>query len=223
MTALSSTAVLSSGGLTASVSPMGLTAATTSLRALLSCEAEEVFGEKASGLRDALVCVMGADSLPRDMKDALESFLHRLEGNCSALKTHRPIVEQYKNLRGSIDSYNTNVMGLLDRIDKLEAEFNALTAAAAELQRQLDANALRQQEIGTELADLHAQSQQLIADYQTNNKALVGCQSAYDFSLPVWNAVLVSWEQMKELIVRLPDPPTESAAEAPQSTDQPSA
>lgn len=95
LTSLSSTAALSSSGLTTSVSPIGLPAATSSLRSLLSCEAEEVFGDKASNLRDALVRVVGADLLPRDTKDALQSFLHRLEGNCSALRTHKPIVEQY--------------------------------------------------------------------------------------------------------------------------------
>lgn len=77
------------------------------------------------------------------------------EGNCSASKTHKLIVYQYKNLRDSIDSYNANVMGLLDRIDRLEVEFNALMDTTAELQWQPDANALRQQEIGTEQADLH--------------------------------------------------------------------
>lgn len=66
-------------------------------------------------------------------------------------------------------------MGLLDRIDKLEAEFNALVAAAADLQKQLEVNVHRQEEIGSEQIELHTQSQQLIADYQANNKALVGC------------------------------------------------
>lgn len=130
------------------------------------------FGDKASGLRNALVYVMGANSLPRDMKDALRSFLLRLEDNYLALKTHRPIVQQYKNLRDSIDSYNANVMGLLDHIDKLEAEFNILTDVAAELQWKLVANALRQQENRTEQADLHP-IQQLIADHQTNTRAIV--------------------------------------------------
>lgn len=32
----------------------------------------------------------------------------------------------------------------------------------------------------------------------------------------------MSWEQMKELIARLPDPPTESTEEAPQPANQPS-
>lgn len=139
--------------ITIQVSPMGLATATISLCSLLSYVANEVFGDKASGLRDALVCVMRANSLPCKMKIALQSFLLRLESNCSTVKTHRPIVEQYKNLQDSINSYNANVMGLLDLIDKLEAEFNALTDAAAELQPQLDANTLRQQEIGTEQAD----------------------------------------------------------------------
>lgn len=97
-------------------------------------------------------------------------------------------------------------MGLLDRIDKLEAEFNMLVTAAADLQKQLEVNVHRQEEIGSEQAVLHTQSQQLITDYQANNKALIGCQNSYDFSLPVWNAALLSWEQMKDLIKRLPDP-----------------
>lgn len=198
------------------MSPIGLSAAVSALRTLLSCEAEEVFGDKANSLRDALVRVLSADFVPCETKDALQSFLQRLEGNCSALKTHKPIVEQYKNLRESIDSYNTNVMGLLDRIDKLEVEFNSLVTAAAALQKQLEVNVNRQEEISGEQAGLHTQSQQLIADYQANNKALVSCQSAYDFSLPVWNAVLLSWEQMKDLIARLPDPPAEITEEPPQ-------
>lgn len=222
LTSLSSTAALSSGGLAASVSPIGLTAAMSALRTLVSCEAEEVFGDKASSLRDALVRMLCADFIPREAKDALQSFLQRLEGNCSALKTHKPVVEQYKTLRESIDSYNTNVMGLLDRIDKLEAEFNMLVTAAADLQKQLEVNVHRQEEIGSEQAELHTQSQQLITDYLANNKALVGCQSAYDFSLPVWNAVLLSWEQMKDLITRLPDPPAESTEEPPLPANQPS-
>lgn len=116
-------------------------------------------------------------------------------------------------MRGSIDSYNANVMGLLDRIDKLEAEYNVLVAAAEDLQKQLEVNVDRQKDIGNEQVVLHTQSQQLITDYQANNKALIGCQNAYDFSLPVWNAALLSWEQMRGLINRLPDPPAESTGE----------
>lgn len=209
LTSLSSTVNLTSSGFAASTPPMGFAAAMSALRALTSCNAEEAFGDKASNLRDALVCMVSADFVPRETKDGLQSFLQRLEGNCSALKTHKPVVKQYRTLRGSIDSYNANVIGLLDRIDKLEAEYNVLVAAA-DLQKQLEVNVHRQEEIGNEQAVLHTQSQQLITDYQANNKAQLGCQSSYDFSLPVWNAALLSWEQAKDLINRLPDPPAES-------------
>lgn len=212
---------LSAGSLAASAPPIGLTAALSALRSLASSEAEEAFGDKAGNLHDALVCIVGADAVPREARDGFQSFLQRLEGNCSALRTHKPIVEQYRTLRGSIDSYNANVMGLLDRIDKLEAEYNVLVSAAKELQEQLEVNVNRQTDIGREQVDLHTQSQQLIADYQANTKALIGCQNSYDFLLPVWNAALLSWEQMKGLINRLPNPPTEGADELPRPSDMP--
>lgn len=116
----------------------------------------------------------------------------------------------------------TNVLGLLSRIGKLEEEFNALVAAATDQQQQLDVNSTRQQDIAEEQAGLQAQSQQLITDHQANTAALVHSQNAYDFSLPVWNVVLMSWEQIKELISRLPDPPAETAAGTSQPADQPS-
>lgn len=223
LTSLSSSVNLSAGSLAASAPPIGLTAALSALRSLASCEAEEAFGDKAGNLHDALVCIVGADAVPREARDGFQSFLQRLEGNCSALRTHKPIVEQYRTLRGSIDSYNANVMGLLDRIDKLEAEYNVLVSAAKELQEQLEVNVNRQTDIGREQVDLHTQSQQLIADYQANTKALIGCQNSYDFSLPVWNAALLSWEQMKGLINRLPNPPAEGADEPSRPSDMPTA
>lgn len=105
-----------------------------------------------------MVCIVGADSVPREARDGFQSFLQRLEGNCSALRTHNPVVEQYRTLRNSIDSYNANVMGLLDRIDKLEAEYNVLVTAAEELQTQLEVNMNRQKDIGSEQVGLHTQS-----------------------------------------------------------------
>lgn len=191
LTSLSNAANLSASGSAAPTPPINLATALSSLRSLASCEAEEAFGDKAGKLRDALVCLVGADAVPREARDAFQSFLQRLEGNCSALRTHKPIVAQYRTLRVSIDSYNANVMGLLDQIDKLEAEYNALVSAAKELQERLEVNVNRQTEIGCEQANLHTQSQQLIADYQANSKALVGCQNSYDFSLPIWNAAIL--------------------------------
>lgn len=78
LTSLSNTVILSSGVLAASASPIGFAAAMSALRTLVSCEAEEVFGEKAGSLRDALVRMLSADFIPREAKDGLQSFLQRL-------------------------------------------------------------------------------------------------------------------------------------------------
>lgn len=90
-----------------------------------------------------------------------------------------------------------------------------------DLQQQLDTNSNRQQEIATEQAGLHTQSPQLIIDHQANATALLHSQNAYDFSLPVWNAVLLSWEQIKEVISRLPYPSADADMGISQIADQP--
>lgn len=155
LTSLSSNTALSSCGLAISVSPIGLTAAMLVQCTLVSCEAKDALSYKASCLRYALACMLSVDFILREAKDTFQSFLQCLEGNYLTLKMYKPVIESYKTLRESINSYNTNVMGLLDRIDKLEAEFNMLVTATVDLQKQLEVNVHCQEEIGSEQGKLY--------------------------------------------------------------------
>lgn len=63
----------------------------------------------------------------------------------------------------------------------------------------------------TEQDNLQSQSQNLESDHQRNMTALTQSQSAYDFSLPVWNAALLSWDHLKGVLTQYLDniePPT---------------
>lgn len=117
---------------------MDLTTAVASLKTLMLCSLENAFGEKANAMRDVIVFMVASNSLPRDTKDSLQLFLLRLERNCPALKTHKPLVKKYRNLKNNIDSYNSNVLGLITCIDGFKEEYNAPVAKAANLKSQLE-------------------------------------------------------------------------------------
>lgn len=133
LTALSNHPLLPTGGLTPTASSIDLTTALTSLKTLLACSPEDIFGEQATTLRDSLTCMSVSDTFPHNLKDTVQSFLFRIEGNCSALRMHKPVIDHYRNLRVKVDSYNADILKLLDHIDGLEGEYNKLVAAAAEL------------------------------------------------------------------------------------------
>lgn len=129
-------------------------AAIAELKLLLNAGPEEAFGDKAAALRSALNGLLATPSVAVDTKDSLQAFLARLESNCSALKTHKPKVDRYRTLRTSMDSYTYNAHNLLSRLDRLEAEYNALVATAADLQTQLSSNLDRQDAIIAEQGGL---------------------------------------------------------------------
>lgn len=71
-------------------------------------------------------------------------------------------------------------------------------------QTQLSSNLDRQDAIIAEQGDLQAQTQALASEHPVNLSSLTVAQGQYDFSLPIWNAALISWERLVEVLGREP-------------------
>lgn len=97
------------------------------------------------------------------------------------------------------------MLSLLKEIDDHEAESTRLTAEETELKARLFDISNRQGAIMAELDDLSARVQATAAQHEDNMNLIAQSKSAHDFSLPVVNAAIMSWEQLKSVLDQLPE------------------